>query len=478
MACKKRITVRFLAILLMSVLSFFAFAQQPHRDEIFSEAELDQMLAPIALYPDALLSQILMASTYPLEMVEAARWSADNSGYDGTDAVDAVEGKNWDPSIKALVAFPQVLARMDENLQWSRQLGDAYLMQEGDVIDSIQRLRESAEASGYLDSMEHVRAYRDQDLIIIEPHSLHVVYVPHYYPLTVYNDWWWPNYQPYYWGSPRGFHSGMDIYWGHGIRIKPFFFFSTFDWGRRHIVIVDSYRYRSHVTAGPHRTRFKKSHRWQHDPKHRRGVRYRHHLQSKKYRRYAASQQSFGRPHHWKVPRRERLSDDNMHSGKDRGRDPINHGFNRQQVTGQERALAASLTAKNKSLKRENITRKFSRLNGVQSEKRSEKSARNRPQIPTSALRQANYKRPVTAAPRPTDRSTVGQALKRRRNTNSDQNKANGARYNSKTVIGAPLARQPGHARVPKRVSRAKPVSSSRYRGEASRGQRRSSRAR
>src|SRR3989304_891274 len=102
----------------------------------FSPQELDQMLAPVALYPDPLLSQILMAATYPLEVVQAARWSRANPHLKGQDAVRAVEPMDWDPSVKSLVAFPQILHRMDEQLEWTRRLGEAFLDQEPPGMDA------------------------------------------------------------------------------------------------------------------------------------------------------------------------------------------------------------------------------------------------------------------------------------------------------------------------------------------------------
>ena len=123
----------------------------------FSPEELDQMLAPIALYPDSLLSQILMAATYPLEVVQAARWSRANSQLKGQDAVRAVEPMDWDPSVKSLVAFPQILHRMDEQLDWTQRLGEAFLEQEPHVMDAIQGLRQRAERAGNLRSNEQMR---------------------------------------------------------------------------------------------------------------------------------------------------------------------------------------------------------------------------------------------------------------------------------------------------------------------------------
>src|SRR5437899_3112041 len=131
-----------------------AFAQD---DGPFSPAQLDQLLAPIALYPDSLLSQVLMASTYPSNVAEPARWSRYHSELDGDDAVLAVENRDWDPSVQSLVAFPQVLAMMGNNPEWVQDLGDAFLAQPDDVMDAVQRLRYWARRSGYLRSSNRLR---------------------------------------------------------------------------------------------------------------------------------------------------------------------------------------------------------------------------------------------------------------------------------------------------------------------------------
>ena len=128
-----------------------AFAQSaPAQGQGYTQAQLDQMLAPIALYPDPLLSQILMAATYPLEVVKAARWSEQHPGLQGDDAVRAVEYEDWDPSVKSLVAFPRVIRMMSDRLDWTQDLGEAFLEQEPYVMDTIQRLRERALAAGNL----------------------------------------------------------------------------------------------------------------------------------------------------------------------------------------------------------------------------------------------------------------------------------------------------------------------------------------
>src|SRR5712671_1273552 len=119
---------------------------------VFSQQQLDQMLAPVALYPDALLAQVLMAATYPTEVVEAARWAQQNNGLTGTALQDALQGQPWDASVKSLCAFPTVLERMSEGLAWTQELGDAFIDQQQQVMDTVQGLRRKAQAAGTLAS--------------------------------------------------------------------------------------------------------------------------------------------------------------------------------------------------------------------------------------------------------------------------------------------------------------------------------------
>jgi hypothetical protein len=257
--------VRALALL---VAASAAFAQ----DRVpFRQEQLDQMLAPVALYPDALLSQVLMASTYPLEVVQAARWSRANPGLSGQEAVKAVEHLDWDPSVKSLTAFPQVISMMDEKLDWTQQLGEAFLVQQADVMNTVQGLRGRAEAAGNLRSSEQMRVARQGEIIIIEPAAPNIVYVPYYDPLVVYGPWWWPAYPPVYWAAPPAYyvvpaHRPVFV-WGSGIVISAGFFFGHFDWPHRHVNVV---HVRRHSARPAHLYTT-----WRHDPIHRRGVPFR-----------------------------------------------------------------------------------------------------------------------------------------------------------------------------------------------------------
>src|SRR5476649_692761 len=174
-------------------LSGTVIAQQPTDSITFSQEELDQMLAPIALYPDSLLSQVLMAATYPLEVVEAARWSRANPNLKADAAVAAVQDRDWDISVKSLAAFPQVLAQMDDRLDWTQKIGDAMLAQEKDVGDSVQRLRARAADAGNLantaqERIEYLGAGPDRT-IVIEPADPAMIYVPYYNPVWAYGVW-------------------------------------------------------------------------------------------------------------------------------------------------------------------------------------------------------------------------------------------------------------------------------------------------
>jgi hypothetical protein len=263
---------RFVALLLALAVSLPAFTQTQRQ---YGQAELDRMLAPIALYPDPLLSQILMAATYPLEVVEAARWTRANPGLRGDDAVRAVEHEDWDPSVKSLVAFPQVLQRMDENLDWTRSLGDAFLGQQPHVMDTVQQLRRRAHAAGNLRSSEHLQVEQQGEVYYVQPVNPQVVYVPYYDPLVVYGPWWWPAYRPVVWAPWPGYvrvaRPGISVtfWWGAPVAVSAGFFFGRPDWHRRHVHVHHVH----HVHHHHHRAEAPRV--WQHNPDHRRGVAYR-----------------------------------------------------------------------------------------------------------------------------------------------------------------------------------------------------------
>ena len=204
--------------------------------ELFTQAELDQMLAPIALYPDALLSQVLMAATYPIEVIEASRWSKETK-LEGEEAVNSAQEQNWDISIKSLVAFPDLIQLMDEQLTWTRRLGDAFLLQEGQVMETVQMLRRRSLDEGNLDSLEHLVVRDEGEVIVVEPREVEVVYVPYYNTRYVYGDWWWYDYPPVYWHYPRYPFNHIGFRWSIGWRVSSRFYFSFCDWYHWDIVL-------------------------------------------------------------------------------------------------------------------------------------------------------------------------------------------------------------------------------------------------
>ncbi len=282
MYTRARIVLNSLLVLLLGSSIALAQVYAPSAGRpAFAQQELDQMLAPIALYPDALLSQILMASTYPAEVVEAAQWSRRNPGLDGDRAVRAVERMDWDPSVKSLVAFPQILTLMDEKLDWTERLGDAFYAQQADVMNSVQYLRQKAYLAGNLGSTDQFRVDRQGQAIVIELANPEVIYVPYYNPTVVYGTWWWPTYQPIHWTSWPGYHArpgfARSFAWGPGIRVSRNFFFGAADWHRRsvHVVNVNNYYYRpAHLHQHAETTRSAPQ-VWQHNPAHRRDTPYR-----------------------------------------------------------------------------------------------------------------------------------------------------------------------------------------------------------
>ncbi|WP_250472024.1 DUF3300 domain-containing protein [Caballeronia sp. GAFFF1] len=210
-----------------------------------SNQQIDALVAPIALYPDALLAQVLMASTYPQDIQAAAQWSKANPNIKGDDAVKAVQSEPWDPSVQSLVAFPQALATMASKPDWVTQLGNAFIAQSGDVMDSVQRLRRAAQSAGNLKSSEQQKVVVEQSTIQIVPANPQVVYVPTYNPTVVYGAWPYPAYPPVYVPPPPGYAiaSGLaaGLAFGTGVAVANALW-GNCDWGR-HDVNVNVNRY-------------------------------------------------------------------------------------------------------------------------------------------------------------------------------------------------------------------------------------------
>ncbi len=242
---------------------------------LLDKAQLDQLLAPIALYPDSVLSHILVASTYPLELVQAARWRQDHRDLDEQEALDAVEDEDWDPSVKALVPFTDLLEQLVEDLNWLQDLGDAFLGNEEQVLASVQSLRRKAYDQGSLQNNQYVEVVEEEDDILIQPVNERIIYVPYYDTRVVYGNWWWADYPPYYWHRPAHYYVHAGFYWSPRVYVRHSVFFSGFHWHNRHVV-VHHYpsRHYGRYDDGRRRVRVTEYQRWSHNPEHRRGVRY------------------------------------------------------------------------------------------------------------------------------------------------------------------------------------------------------------
>jgi hypothetical protein len=210
--------------------------------------QLQQLVAPIAIYPDSLVAQILAASTYPTQVVEADRWVQAHPDLKGDDLAKAVDQQKWDPSVKALTAFPTVLGNMDKNISWTSELGDAYYNQEQDVMDAIQVMRQKAQQAGNLKDTPQQKVETQGSTIIIQPAEPEVVYVPAYDPWLIYGGPIapWPGWYAY----PGIWYGGPSLFWGVGFGIGFYGGYGWgwggwgFDWGRR-VVIYDHNRYYS-----------------------------------------------------------------------------------------------------------------------------------------------------------------------------------------------------------------------------------------
>ena len=244
----------------------------------YSQDELDQLLAPIALYPDQLLTQILMASTYPLEVVEAARFVQQDPELHG-DALDqALADKNWDPSVQSIAAYPQVLSMMNDNLEWTQRLGDAFLADQAGVMDTVQSLRYRAEAAGTLQSTPQVSVATQGDDIVIDTPQPDSVYVPVYNPLYVYGPWWAPAYPPWLWCPPAIYDYPYCPVYTNWIVFGAPWPIRHDHWGWAHphwhghrIAIGDP---GNRFWNNPERPHLPPGGDWQHSPPHRRGVAY------------------------------------------------------------------------------------------------------------------------------------------------------------------------------------------------------------
>ncbi len=290
-----------LVTLLLVSLAQPAFAQATAETQPFAAEELEQIVAPIALYPDTLLAQIFMASTYPLEIVQAARWSQEHPEVKGDAIAKAMEQQTWDASVKSLAAFPDVLAMMNEKIDWTQKLGDAFLSQQSDVMAAVQRLRAKAKNAGNLKSTEEQTVKTEPaapgtsspQIIVIESSSPEVVYIPTYNPTVVYGPWPYPAYPPYSY-YPPGYVAGAAFFSFSAGIIVGGALWGDCNWGGGD-VDIDINRYnnfnRNEIDVNRNANisnRENNTGKWKHSSEHRRGVGYRDSATQQKYGRGAS----------------------------------------------------------------------------------------------------------------------------------------------------------------------------------------------
>lgn len=280
-----------------------ATAQDQPAATTLSPEQLESLVAPIALYADSLLSQVLVASTYPLEVVEAQQWLDQNKALTGTALTDAAKKQSWDPSIQALVAFPEVIKRLNEDVRWTTDLGNAFLAQQADVMAAVQRLRAKAKDSGKLTDTPQQKVVTEnkdgQAAIEIEPTDPQVIYVPVYNP----GYFWGAGYPMYPW--PGLYYPGIGLGWGWGPGINLGFYFGGccgwggWGWGFGWFgggIFVNNHFFHRYGFQEFHGSEFHANSAWQHNPEHRGAVPYPHSVAGRYQGAQGAAMRNAARP--------------------------------------------------------------------------------------------------------------------------------------------------------------------------------------
>jgi len=279
--------------------------------------QLDSLVAPIALYPDQLLAQVLVASTYPLEIIQLQQWLDKHKDLKDKALADAVEKQNWDPSIQAMAALPDVVKQLSENIQWTTDLGNAFLAQQNDVMDAVQRMRMKAKNAGNLKSTEQqtveTKVVENKSVVVIEPASPSVVYVPSYNPTVVYGPPVYP-YPPIAYPPPGYYAAGMALSFGLGVAMGAAWgggWGYNCGWGSSYINIninnnnnFINNSNRQNINRPGNQPARGGSNTWQHNPQHRGGTPYSNKATANKYggttagssmsQRQAAARQNIG----------------------------------------------------------------------------------------------------------------------------------------------------------------------------------------
>ncbi len=318
----------------------------------YKQEELEQMIAPIALYPDDLLAQMFMASTYPLEIVEADRWVKANPNLKGTQLATSLEKQTWDPSVRSLVNFPSVLSMMSDKLDWTQKLGDAFLAQQKDVMNTVQRLRAKAQANGSLKTTNEQKVTTQAQTIIIEPANPQVIYVPAYNPVVVYGAWPYPAYPPYPYYPPGAVVGASMVSFGIGVAVGAAWGYAwgNCNWNHGDVNVnvnknatvnntINRNNYANKIGGGG-------NNQWHHDPDHRKGVAYKDQATAQKYgqtpRTGADTHQNLKGAD--SAAKEKPGKQDNMHKTREAGeRGHADHGSMGSEKAGAEHGTARSI---------------------------------------------------------------------------------------------------------------------------------------
>jgi hypothetical protein len=289
------------ALVLVAMLAFGNLALFGRQDPTATAQEdapkipneqLDTLVAPIALYPDPLLSQILVASTYPLEIVQLQQWlEKTGSHMNETARAEAVQKQDWDPSIQAMAVLPEVVKRLADGIKWTSDLGNAFLAQQADVMDAVQRMRAAAKDKGSLKPNEQMNVETKQvegkTVVVIEQADPQVVYVPSYNPMEVWGDWGYP-YPPVYY-PPAGYYAGRAIGFAVGVAIGAAWGGGGWGWGcgwggnNVNINVNNNFVRNSNINRGNVNNINRGGNTWQHNPQHRGGAPYANKATASKY---------------------------------------------------------------------------------------------------------------------------------------------------------------------------------------------------
>ena len=276
------------ALFLVVVFCGAAWAQQQPAPaplppiETLTPDQLDDLVAPVALYPDPLLSQLLVAATYPLEVVQAYQWLQKNPGLTGPPLTQAAQQQSWDASVQALVMFPDVLKNLNDDVSWTTALGNAFLAQQSDVMDAVQRMRQKAQQAGDLQSTPQEDIVADNGAIDIVPVDPDLLYVPLYDPAWIWGSAQWYPYPHWYWPPRTILRGGLFFGFGPGINARLFFGGGWHGWGgwgwrpgwSNHAVTVNNTFIHQYNFNGPRGAAAHGTTTWTHDPARRMGVPY------------------------------------------------------------------------------------------------------------------------------------------------------------------------------------------------------------